>query len=46
MVHLMLFHVLNDLYFYVTILRHYCAVPNTAVFCSPIIIIIIQGNAE
>jgi hypothetical protein len=34
MVHVMLFPMLNVLYFYISTFRSMCAVPNIAVFCS------------
>jgi hypothetical protein len=34
MVHVMLFLMLNALYFYISTFRSMCAVPSTAVFCS------------
>ena len=37
MVHIMLFAVLNILYFYISTSRSMCAVPNMAVFCSSLI---------
>ena len=37
MVHVMLFPILNVLYFYISTLRSTCAVPNMAVFCSSLI---------
>jgi len=45
MVLISLVSVLNLLYFYISTFRSVCAVPNMAVFCSFIIIIIIIMNS-
>jgi hypothetical protein len=36
-IHVMLFPMLNILYFYISTFRSMCAVPNMAVFCSSLV---------